>query len=172
MSTFWKVVIIIIVAMIAMVLITYFVPQVKAVGEELKISTKLPLWIVGLFAPIIFLFRKIGGAFSGLFGGGATEESIRAENEAIKVEREKLVEEVRKLDEWRNRELELQRAEITAFEKKISSLRTEAQAIDTQFQQIMATAPDKFAEHLSKEELLKRLSGETGIAVSGGRPID
>jgi CBS domain containing-hemolysin-like protein len=174
MSGFWKIVIIIAIVLVAMAAITFFVPEVKEFAKETAGNSKLPLWIVGLFAPILFFFNAIGRWLKGLIGQGSTEKDIAKENEAIKAEREKLLEEVRRLDEWRTRELALQRAEIAVFENKIVELRKEAARIDLQFAQIMAQSPESFTEKMSREELqeqLARIGQDLGVSISSGRVI-
>lgn len=172
MSRLLKTIIIITIFLVAMVLITYLVPEVKEYAKGIAHDSKLPIWLVGLFAPILYLLKIVSDWFKGMFGPGTTEKEIAKENEAIKAEREKLLEEVRRLDEWRTRELALQRNEIAALEQKIADLRGEAANIDAQFAQLMVKAPETFTEKMSKEELqeqLIRVGQQLGISVSRGR---
>jgi len=170
MSKFWRVVIVVGVIAVVLIAISFLVPQVKVTYDELKGNSNLPWWIVGLLSPIVFVLKKIGEMFSGLFGKSSTEQSIAQENEDIKAQRAMLLEEVRKLDEWRTRELEIQRNEIAVFEKNIATLKAQAQSLDARFQTIMATSPEKFAEHMTPEELTQGLAGP-GTAVSEGKVI-
>lgn len=129
MSKFWKVVIIIALVLAAMLLLTYSSPAIKEFAQGLSASSKLPLWLVGLAAPILFVFNRIGKFFSGLFGEGSTERGIREKNEAIKAKLDEVERSVQQLDEWRRTQIEPRMARIAQLEQGIGAMEGRAAAI-------------------------------------------
>ena len=82
----WNIILWISLFAIAMLLLTYLVPDIKTFAVGLADQKDLPLWIVAFFAPVLFLIRKIGDFFKGFTGESKTEREIRELNEEIKAE--------------------------------------------------------------------------------------
>ena len=127
MSTFWKVVIIVVVVMIVMVAITYLNQDVKGFAVDLATKHKLPLWLVGLAAPILYVFKGLGSL---LTGEGETEKGIREKNETIKDKLGELENRVKELSDWREREIKSRMEAIATHEKTIESMEGRAKGLD------------------------------------------
>ena len=54
MSRFWKIIVVIALALAAMLLITFLVPDVSKFAAALAAKNKLPIWLVGLASPILY----------------------------------------------------------------------------------------------------------------------
>jgi hypothetical protein len=129
MSRFGKLLIIIALVLVAMLLITYLNPNIKAFASTLA-GSKLPLWLVGLAAPILYAFKGLANLLGGLVGEGPTEKTIREKNEAISARLEGLERSVKQLDEWRTREIATRMDAIQAREKQIAPLEARARSLD------------------------------------------
>lgn len=138
MSKTAKVLIITALVLGAMLLITWLVPDVRELARTLSVSSKLPMWLVGLAAPILFLFKKLGGLFGGLLGDSATERDIRTRNEEIKAKLDGLERDVRQLDEWRRTEIGQRRLQVADLDQHVAGMRTRAQAMDQDIATLIA----------------------------------
>jgi flagellar motility protein MotE (MotC chaperone) len=132
MNQFWKVIIIIVLVLAAMVLITYTVPGIKEFAVKTAADKKLPLWVVGLFAPIVYLFKRLGEMLSNLVGSSPTEDNIRAKNEEIKAKLDGLEKDVRRLDDWRQNEVEKKLQEVARLNQQLSGMQGRAGQLDRQ----------------------------------------
>jgi hypothetical protein len=130
MSRFVKLLIIIALVLVAMVLITYLNPSIKGFASALAKGSSLPLWLVGLAAPILYVFKGLANLLGGLVGEGPTEKTIREKNEAISARLEGLERSVKQLDEWRTREIATRMDAIQAREKQIAPLESRARNLD------------------------------------------
>lgn len=84
------------------IVVLNFVP---AIAEERRIlDGRLPLWLAGLAAPIVYVVKKLFGWLGGA-GGNRTEQDVRAEQERLKAELARLRAEVADLDARRAAEL-------------------------------------------------------------------
>ena len=129
MPKFWKAVIIIAIVAIVLYAISTFIPGVKSIADAMK-GSKVPWWIAGLLAPIVFVFKKIGEGLKGLLGTGATEEEIAQKNEAIEAKLNRLEQDVQRLDEWRKSEIDRRLKTIDKHEQSIGSMEGRARALD------------------------------------------
>jgi peptidoglycan hydrolase CwlO-like protein len=129
MSKFWKAVIILAIVVIVLYAVSLFVPQVKGIADAMK-GSKVPWWIAGLLAPIVFVFKKIGEGFQRLLGTGATEEEIAQKNQAIEAKLAQLENDVRQLDEWRKTEIEQRTKRIDELNQNIQSMEGRAGVLD------------------------------------------
>ena len=153
MNSVLKVILLLLVLAVAMLLISWLVPDVNAFVRQFAGARKLPIWVVGLFGPIAFLFSKMGDFVGGIFGTSKTEQQVSQENEEIKTERERLMEDVRKLNEWRNREIDLQRREIDLLNQKLSGLRAQSQSLDARIEEVREKPTDEFGKQFTPEEI-------------------
>jgi uncharacterized protein (DUF2164 family) len=106
MSRFQKTIVIVVLILAAMLLLTFISPDIRAFATDLSKQTNVPIWLVGLAAPILFVFNRLGRFLSGLFGEGATGRSIRDANEAIKTKLDDVEHSIDRLDRWRRNEIE------------------------------------------------------------------
>lgn len=157
MSKFWKsfltILIIIIIVAGIMLLITFLVPDVKVYAQQFSQKHNIPLWIVGLFAPIAYFFQRLKEWLSGLLGEGKTEKEIRDENEAIKAEMEELRKEVQTLDEWRRENIHREITEITSLRQTLSSMEGRSQALSRQIQTLSETPAMDLLKDMTDEEI-------------------
>jgi hypothetical protein len=154
LSRFWKFVIILALVLAAMLLLTYSSPAIKEFAQGLSVSSKLPLWLVGLAAPILFVFNRLGKLLGGLFGEGQTERSIREKNEAIKAKLDEVEQNVQRLDEWRRGEVEPRIRRIDALQQSIAGMEGRATAIA---ESLPALERQEQEQRASRERLLRTL---------------
>ena len=131
MNNFWKVLTLIVVLLTAMILITYLNPEIKKFASGVADRNNLPLWFVGLAAPILYVVQRIKNFFSGLLRG-STEKSIAEENESIKNDMAKLRQDVDRLDEWRLTGIDKQMVEAETFRTNIGNMKQRASTIKEQ----------------------------------------
>lgn len=132
MSRFAKILVLVVLFFGLMLLLTYISPDIKQYATQLSAGGRLPLWIVGLLAPILFAFQKLGDLVRGIFGESGTEKRIRESNESIKVRLAEVEGNVRRIDEWRAREVESRLGRITAWEADVASMRGREAVLDDQ----------------------------------------
>ncbi|OLB13913.1 MAG: hypothetical protein AUH07_05500 [Gemmatimonadetes bacterium 13_2_20CM_70_9] len=156
MSRFGKTIVLILLLLGAMLLLTYVSPGIKAFATDLSKQSHLPIWLVGLAAPILFFFNKLGGFLNGLFGEGETERSIREKNDEIKAKLDEVERSVQQLDEWRRSEIEPRLRRIDELQQNIGSMEGHAATLTERLQGL-----DQEDERLRGErERLRRESDE------------
>lgn len=161
MSRFSKFVIILVIVFAAMLLLTYSSPAIKEFAQGLSVSSKLPLWLVGLAAPILFVFDRIGKLLGGLFGAGPTERGIRETNEEIKAKLAQVEREVADLHQWRTTQIEPHMARIAQLQQDIGGMETRAGALRERVPALEQGVRDAVAEQ-------ERLGRELLDAIDGG----
>jgi hypothetical protein len=127
MSTFWKIVVIIALVFVGMLVITYMSPDIKSFASDLAMKHHLPLWLVGLAAPILYTFKGLGNL---LVGEGGTEKRIKETNQAIEERLAGLETAVQRLDSWRSQEIERRMQKVIEFEGKSSVLESREKQLD------------------------------------------
>lgn len=130
MSRSAKTAVMILVLLAAMLLVTLLVPEVRAFASRLASTSGLPIWLVGLAAPILFALQKLGGLLGGVFGDSATERDIRARNEAIRTRLDAVERDVRRLDEWRQSAIGEERRRIAGFEDEIAARQARVRTLE------------------------------------------
>ncbi len=125
MKRIWLILIIIATACVALWLLSYFNPTIRSAALALSQSSHLPIWLAGLLAPFLVLFKKFWPASS---SPNDELERIRQENERLKEEQNVLRRSVESLVAWRNQELETRRTEIARLQSEVSTIRA---SIDT-----------------------------------------
>jgi hypothetical protein len=158
MSRFAKTMIIIGLVLALMLLLTFASPDIKAFATELSKTSKLPIWLVGLAAPLLFLFNRLGSFFSGLLGG-PTEERIRERNEDIKRQVTGLEGDVQALDARLRAELEPRLQRIEAQQQQIGALQGRADALAGA---VPALQTERQALLAEQERLQRRLDALAG----------
>lgn len=134
MDKFWKVIILIVIAAGVMLLITIYIPDVKAFAKSISLDGKLPFWLVGLAAPILFVLDKIKKFLGGLFQGG-TEKEISKENEKIKAEMIELRKSVDDIEQRRRESVDPILATVARQKQTATVLERQATAIDSEIAQ-------------------------------------
>lgn len=120
MKRIWLILIIIAAVCAALWILTYFNPTIRSAALALSQSSHLPIWLAGLLAPFLVLFKKFWPESSSANG---ELEQIRQENERLKEEQNVLRRSVESLVAWRNQELETRRAEISRLQSEVSTIR-------------------------------------------------
>ncbi len=154
MSRFGKTIVLILLLLGAMLLLTYVSPGIKAFATDLSKQSHLPIWLVGLAAPILFFFNKLGGFLNGLFGEGETERSIREKNDEIKAKLDEVERSVQQLDEWRRSEIEPRLRRIDELQQNIGSMEGRATAIA---ESLPGLAQQEEEQRARRERLLRTL---------------
>jgi DNA repair exonuclease SbcCD ATPase subunit len=162
MKRFWVIVIIIVIACGILFALTYSVPQIKDVANELA-RNKVPFWLIGLLAPIMYLFRNLGKSLSNLLPRSGEEEDIKNENERITKELERINNEVSRLDTWRKNEIDIQMKEIERLKVSIKMLTEASRTLDSNIERIKEKDPASFTEGKSAKEIFDGLNQYLGI---------
>jgi hypothetical protein len=157
MSKFWKamltVLIIVVIAASVMLLITFLVPSVKEFAKEFSEKHNIELWIVGLFAPIVYAFRNLKEWLTNLLGAGKTEREIGEENEKIKAEMQRLREEVQELDEWRRESIHREITEINSLRQTLASMEGRSEILSERIQTLSETPAMELLQDMADEEI-------------------
>ncbi len=150
MSRTTKAIVFIVLILAAMLLITFVTPAIKSFAGDLAKSSKLPIWIVGLAAPILFFFNRLGRFLNVLFGAGSTERSIRDTNEQLKAKLDEVEQSVQRLDAWR-------RGEIEPRLRRIDELQGTVAAMQGRAADLAAGVPSMVADQAALAEERDRL---------------
>lgn len=169
MSRFTKTILLIALVLGAMLLLTYTSPGIKAFATGLAKGSRLPIWLVGLAAPLLYVFKKIGGVFGSLFGEGATERGIRESNDAIKAKLDQVERDVQGLDQWRRTQLEPRLARVALLEQQLAGMDARALALSGAIPGLQDRQRQAAAE---QERLERELGGLPGIADLPGLPAE
>lgn len=151
-SSFWKVVVVVLLLLAVAVgfsLISAWNPQVKTLAVQMATSSHLPLWLMGLAAPIVFVFKKF-------FGNGSSEklDSLENDNRNLKAEQARLRQEVAGLNSWRDQELAKQRAEIARLQGDLDALRSRIEGVNGKIATLQATPLDEIGASMTLGEKL------------------
>jgi septal ring factor EnvC (AmiA/AmiB activator) len=166
-SSFWKilgVVLLVAIVGVALSVATAMNPQIQALAVKMAADSHLPIWLVGLAAPIVFVFKKF-------FGAGSSDklDAIERENEKLKTEQTKLRQEVSALNGWRDQELSRQRAEIARLQNDLDALRSRIAGVDGQIAALQGASLDEIGHGMTDEQ--KRAAGldfiqhDTGLGI-------
>ncbi len=161
MKRFWIIIIVIVVVCGILFALTYSIPQIKEVAGELA-ANKVPFWLIGLLAPILYLFRNIGKGLTNILPVSGEEDNIKKENERISKELERINAEVERLDSWRKREIDIQMKEIDRLKTSIQMLTEASKALDSNIEKIKETDPSSFTEGKSAKDIFDGLSRYLG----------
>ncbi len=152
MKKFWLIVIIIVAFCILMYILSNNVPQIKDVANELVAKQKLPIWLVGLLAPIIYFFKSISKGFSGLFSSNGQEEKIEKENDRILKELEMIKNDISRIDSWRKEEIEREIAKIELLRKDLLFMDSRYTKIKNEFALLEGKSLKDYLKDKSDEE--------------------
>ncbi len=173
MSKFWKIALPVIVFFAAMILLTFLVPDIKTFASGFAASKDLPLWIVGLFAPILYLFIKIKDGLLQFTGESETEKEIRKVNEQIKQEISQLRQDVGVMDRWMRENVGEELRHIERLNERMAGLQQRRDRIEARIAEIEGASAQDFLANMTDEEIenefQKRLA-EKGLVE--GEPIE
>ena len=130
MQKFWKVVVLVVLFLGAMLLITFLVPDVRTFATGLASRNNLPIWLVGLASPILFALAKLKDLLGGLVGESTTEKDIREKNEAVKAKLADLEQSVNSLDAWRKEEMDRRMNQVNAYNTTIATMESRENTLD------------------------------------------
>ncbi len=171
----WTIILWISLFILAMLLLTYFVPEIKTFAEGLADQKDLPLWIVALFAPVLFLLKRIGDFFKGFIGESKTEREIRELNEQIKAEMKEIRQQVNGLDSWLKEKINEEMQHIQKLNARIAILQGERAAISEKIEQVEEMDASELVEGLTEEqqdELIDKFLSSRGLNVKEAELID
>lgn len=154
MRKFWVIIVIILLVLGLMLLLTYLSPEIRTYAQKIATDRHLPLFIVGLFAPLAFLWQKFVQAI-GNFLKGETGKEIENRNRELQSRLDRIEQEVKGIDEWRKREIDAHREEINAITKSIAEISSQKAAIEQTISQTEATPAIDFATGEKYEEYLR-----------------
>ena len=162
MKKFWVIVIVVVLVCGLLFALTYSVPQIKEVANELA-KNKMPIWLVGLLAPILYLFRNIFKGLTNILPTSGEEKAIKNENERILKELDRINSEVGRIDEWRKREIDIQMKEIERLKQSIKMLSEASRTLDANIEKLKEKDPASFTEGMSNKEVFDALDKYLGI---------
>lgn len=148
MQSFWKTILLVVVVLGVLGLLTYFNSGMRVQAIALARDSHLPIWLVGLFAPFVYLWKKVFHS-----GVPASDlDRVVEENKRLKLEQGQLRQDVKGLVEWREQELAAHRAEIARLEKSIAGLQDRVQGVQQHLTALQNTSLDEFSAQLGEEE--------------------
>jgi len=166
MAKFWKVIIVLAIIAAALIALTYFVPDIKSLAVTMKGTSNVPLWIVGLAAPLVYGFKKITAGLGSLFTG-STESAISTENESIKKEIAALRDDVRRNDEWRQMAMASQLREITLLQQHLQILESQDATLAAKQTAIEQRTPEQaFHEEGNAPLETRGISRDEGVVIN------
>lgn len=171
----WNIILWISLFILAMVLLTYLVPDINTFAKGIADQKDLPLWIVALFAPVLFLFKKIGDFFKGFTGESKTEREIRELNEQIKAEMKEIRQQVDGLDSWLKEKINEEMQHIKSLNARIAVLQGERAVISEQIEQVEEMDASELVEGMTEEqqdELIDKFLSSRGLNVKEAEIID
>lgn len=127
----WKL-IILVALLLGLYLVTLNVGDVRSFASGLMTTTKLPIWLVGLLAPILFVLQGIGKLLGSLFNSGSPEREIADSNAAIRQELIDIRQTVRDIDAWRAQQLQIHREAIARIQHSVTSMEKKLPALDAE----------------------------------------
>jgi hypothetical protein len=163
MKKFWIIVILIIAFFALMIFLTYNVPQIKEYALQMSKNRKLPIWIVGLLAPIIYFFKSIGRAFTNILPGKGEEEAIQKENERIQKELDKINSEVARIDQWRKSEIDIQLKEIERLKQSIGILKSVSEGMDADLEKMKNADSSEWTKGKTNKQVFDDLDRYLGL---------
>ena len=57
-----------------LLLLSWFVPELKSLAKDISMDGDLPIWIAGLAAPIVYVYRRFTEGIGKLFSSGASQK--------------------------------------------------------------------------------------------------
>ena len=166
MKKFWVILIIIVLVCAILFALTYSVPQIKDVADEMA-ANRVPFWLIGLLAPFLYVFKSIGKGLANIFPKSGEEEAIKKENDRILKELNEINNEVERLDKWRRNEIDIQMKEIERLKVSIKMLSKASRVLDTNIQKLKEKDPTSFTEGMSNQEVFDALDNYLGIKQGG-----
>lgn len=165
MNKVWFVIIGIILVAGLMILLTLRIPEIKALASSIAASKHLPIWIVGLFAPLIYLFQKAGDWIKSFNSG---KSGVITRNKQIEAEQERIRRELDSLLDWRSRMLQQEYEAVTRLKTDITRMESQLASLGSQIRKIQNTPVEEIAASMSeqeKDDVFERYFKEHGASV-------
>ncbi|QQS06316.1 MAG: hypothetical protein IPK50_05330 [Fibrobacterota bacterium] len=140
-----------------LLLLSWFVPELKSLAKDISMDGDLPIWIAGLAAPIVYVYRRFTEGIGKLFSSGASQKV-----EAISSSREDLRKEVDELLQWRRDTLRQEIQSMQATRAEMDSLRTRLSQVQTEMEMVKSrTREEKTGAVTEKQTDEPALGGRT-----------
>jgi len=152
-SSFWKIVVVIVLLLLVVAgleLVTFRNPQILALAGNMAIESHLPLWLVGLAAPLVFVWKRLFGDSS---GAGAKLDALEKDNNQLKQEQVKLRQDVANLNASRDQELTRQLQEISRLQASIDSLNSKISENDDKLVAAVSKPVSNYAAGLDPQQI-------------------
>ena len=163
MKKFWTILVLLIVFIAVMYLLTDNIPQIKDTANQLASNNKMPIWLIGLLAPIIYFFKSIWKGITNILPVKGEEDAIKKENERIQKELERINNEVTRIDQWRTKEIDIQMKEIERLRQSIGILKEVSRSMDNDIEKIKMAEPSQWAEGKSNKQVFDGLDKYLGL---------
>ncbi|MBK8804982.1 MAG: hypothetical protein IPN71_23505 [Fibrobacteres bacterium] len=131
-----------------LLLLSWFVPELKSMADEISSAGDLPYWIAGLAAPLVYLYRRIIEGIGKLFNSGTNQKV-----EDISHSREDLRKEVDELLQWRRDTLRQEIQSMQATRAEMDSLRAKLSQVQTQMEAVKSLSLDQKASTVTDRQL-------------------
>jgi hypothetical protein len=150
---------------LALLLVTAFVPPVRDLARSMagsKLGT-FGLFLAGLAAPIVYVFKRVAEWFGTLGGETPSGRAIAERSAAIERRMDELRREVAAVDAARQRDLEAYRARLATIEDRLAGLRQRGEQLDEHVARLQA-AP---ARQETDDQMYDRLSRDPSFGGAG-----
>lgn len=141
----------------ALLLLSWFVPELKSLAKDLSNQKDLPFWIAGLAAPIVYVYRRFTSGIGKLFASGATQQV-----QAISTSRDDLRKEVDELLQWRRDTLRQEIQSLHATRAELDSVRKELNQVQSEIDALRKKPISEIVDTITDDELDRPLVGGKG----------
>lgn len=165
MKNIWFVIIGIFLFSLVMILLTFSVPEIKTYAFGIASSKHLPLWLIGLFAPLAYLFQRIGQWIKSSDG---SRVGVITGNKQLKEEQERIRRELDSLLDWRSRMLQQEYEAVSRLKTDISRMEAQLAGLGSQIRKIQNTSVEEISASMGdkeKDDVFERYLREHGASI-------
>lgn len=144
----------------AMLLLTYAIPDIRKFAAGMAEGWHLPLFVVGLLAPILYVFNRIG-KWLGSLVSSSSEQAIEDKNRELEIRFARLERDVSDIKARRDEETRAFQKRIDALDAKLADQLSTLQAARDEVARIQATPASEFGPQ-TPDELVKVITSQPG----------
>lgn len=158
MTKTWKNVFVVLLVVIAiavgLLVQTYSVPSLRDLAKSLSDQNDLPIWIAGMLAPLVFVYRRVRDGLSKLFhfGGSAKVDSIEKSRDQIRKEVDDLL-------QWRRDTLKQEIDSMLAVRKEIEGLKSQLGGIQQEIERVKNRTAEQKGDLVKPEDMVQPMPG-------------
>ena len=110
--------------------VTYAVPVIRTFASNASAARHVPLFAIGLWAPIAYFFHRLSEWLSGFFGVGEQDNAIRAKNLAAEDGLARLRAELQANEGSRRRAADEERRQIAELGERMTQLKAQVAELE------------------------------------------